>query len=555
MEEQSIMHARIWGVGIILGLTLGIFSVGTALASGPLTNELLTIGSDNGSVNADVGNDSTAGTAASAQVNPGQTGTNGIIDNVTQTVSGITDSLLNGSSTPTAKSTSTPVATDNVVNTVVDTVNHVTGNLLNSQATSGSATASSTSNAASNVVDTVNEAAGNLLNGQITTGITNTGNAGATVDQTVQQGNNTVGQVTDNGQAPIGLSGVATSNSTASAQTFLSDPSADSLAKADACLNFNVLNAPIGTNCSNAQVGQGNGANVATVTGISTSDLHTTDTPLTGDLCLSANALNSGTNGCGSNGSDQSSNGLANVGLSTGSSGNIATGAGQNLNLGHDLCLDANLLADGGGNCANSSNGTAGLGVLGPDGSGILPVNQGSAAYSGLCLNLATLNGAGNCGTTVTGAGDNGNGGNGDNGNGGNGDNGNSGASDNGSGGTGDNGNGGTNHGSANGSTGNGGASYDGYGGVIAINFPIGSGNVSGNGSGDGTGNGASNTLSAASSTGLPSLMPSTGHPQASAIFAASHSSNTLLLTLIGLLFLFAGAVVTRRTTRTTSLN
>jgi hypothetical protein len=413
----------------------------------------------------------------------------------------------------------------------------------------------------------------------------------------VSNANDSIQQITDDGQQVLGVNGITEATSDINVATNLSDPDNGPLVDSNVCLNTTVLSDddPAPANCSATPSDATTGlANVGLQTGGQSTNILGTDPDLTNNACLDAQLLTDASSNCGGS----SNNGAANVGFSsssglnapdvlgntgqlaantcvdaviggsdtndcTGSSSdgllNLGTNAGTNTTtdlLGNtgvngNICFGAALLSSSDASCQTANNGDNGNGDTGNGNTGDNGGNNGGNTGDDGGNNGGNTGdtGGNNGGNTGDNGGNNGgntgdNGGNtggntGDTGGNNGGDNGgqNGNTSDNTGGNTSENGGQG---GSANGGNAavSGGQGGSGSGGLIPVSY------VPSNSGGAGSGNGGLNAP--ASTTSLPSLMPTTG--QAQATVAASRPLDTFLLTLIGLLFLLAGSVVIRQT-------
>jgi len=551
------MRRRIWGIGLILGLALGLFTAGTALAAGPLLN----LGSgDSGTVNLNLTGsvNATNAATATATVTAAATTTDksDVVTDVVNTVTNTANGLVGGAAaTPAPTQAATPVTTPSTTNASVTAAATVTTTAATPVATSTpEATATPeamvTTQATATASDSTTSSAA-----EPTTTVQD--NLGPTVDQTVANANGSVQQVTDNGQQVLGVNGVTEATTDANVATHLSDPENGPLVDSNICLNATLLtdNDPAAANCSTTPADTTTGlASVGLQTGGQSTNVLGTGTDLTNNVCLDAQVLTDASSNC----DDSTNNGLANVGLSNDTGLGTPDTFGNLGGLAANSCLDASVGGSGSNGCTDSSsNGLLDLGSsAGIDSTGDV---AGLTGVSGnVCLGAALLASTdATCQTAING--DNGGniGGNNGGNNGGNtgdtgGNNGGNTGSNNGgqnantgeNGGQGGSGNGG-NVGESGGQAGSGnggntavtgGQAGSGSGGLIPVSY------VPSNGGSAGAGTGGVNAPSA--TTNLPSLMPTTG--QATAV-AASSSLDTLLLTLVGLLFLLAGSVVTRQ--------
>ena len=163
-------------------------------------------------------------------------------------------------------------------------------------------------------MNTVDQVTGGAIGGENNGGVTS-GDLGSTVDQTVADVNNTVDNVTDSGQTPVGVDNVATAAVDSNLSTNLADPSQGPIVDANVCANVGVLDTVSGTNCDNAPSSVSNGAIVNANTNVSTTDPLGKGSGVNQDLCLNVNALNDASNSCGASSSASSTTGLADVGL------------------------------------------------------------------------------------------------------------------------------------------------------------------------------------------------------------------------------------------------
>ena len=117
------MRIRLLGLGIFLGLMLGALSISTALASGPLDNNLINVDTNNG-IDVNVGGNNGVDVSVTDNSASSSDQASGLDVNV-----GVNDPVAH-TSDPTDSTTATPTATETTTSTA-STENNVAGGAVN----------------------------------------------------------------------------------------------------------------------------------------------------------------------------------------------------------------------------------------------------------------------------------------------------------------------------------------------------------------------------------------------------------------------------------------